>query len=413
MHTKSAYTDRVSIFTNPLLKDISASMLKLDMELTERCNNNCVHCSINLPAKDNHAKDKELSLEKIKEILTEAASLGCVMVRFTGGEPLLRDDFKEIYLFARKLGLIVLLFTNATRIHAELADLFSRIPPLQPIEITLYGSTQETYESVTKNNGSFEAAIRGIHLLKNNGVPFLIKGTFLSHTISEADRFEIWVKSISGTHIPPPSTIVLDLRSRRDSEEKNRLIKKRRLPVHEVLKYLTRNPNRYEKKIRLFFSKFNSKPSDKLFSCQVGAGNLCVDAYGMAQLCLQLRHPDTVYDLNNGSLKDAMLNFMPRILRARAQNPDYINRCARCFLKEFCDQCPAKSWSEHGVLDKPVDYVCDIAHSQAIYLGLLAKNEKAWEIHDGANRLQRFLINVRPQAKASRNDGYPSINTQI
>lgn len=399
--------DTVSMFTHPLLKDKSASILKLDMELTERCNNNCIHCSINLPADDDHAKNKELPLAKVKAILTEAASLGCMMVRFTGGEPLLRNDFEEIYLFARKLGLIVLLFTNATLISPELADIFSHIPPLQPIEITLYGTQQKTYESITKNAGSFKAAIRGINLLKNKGIPFLLKGAFLSNTISEADIFEVWAKAISGIDKPPPSTIILDLRSRRDSEQKNRLIKKLRLSVSEVIKYLTRNPDKYLRETSLFCSKLNFAPSDNLFECHAGIRTLCVDAYGMVQLCLHLRYPNTVYDLKNGSLKDAMLNFMPKVMNKKAKNSDYITRCARCFLRGFCDQCPAKSWAEHGVLDKPVEYLCEIAHSQAIYLGLLKKGEKAWKIEDWKKRLQNSFINTRTLKEESRHNVCP------
>ena len=77
----------------------------LDMELTERCNNNCIHCYINRSADDVYAKEKELNTEEIKRILREAAALGCLSVRFSGGEPLLREDFCEVYVFARKLGL--------------------------------------------------------------------------------------------------------------------------------------------------------------------------------------------------------------------------------------------------------------------------------------------------------------------
>lgn len=47
----------------------------LDFELTERCNNNCVHCCINLPADDLAARNRELSTEEIKRILKEAVSL--------------------------------------------------------------------------------------------------------------------------------------------------------------------------------------------------------------------------------------------------------------------------------------------------------------------------------------------------
>jgi len=77
----------------------------LDIELTERCNCNCIHCCINQPEKDPTSRSKELSAEDIKEILKQAVSLGCLTVRITGGEPLLREDFGEIYISARRLGL--------------------------------------------------------------------------------------------------------------------------------------------------------------------------------------------------------------------------------------------------------------------------------------------------------------------
>ena len=74
----------------------------LDVELTERCNFNCVHCYINRPAGDRKAKAGELSTERIKTILEEAASLGCLRVRFTGGEPLLRERFRRIVRLSRE-----------------------------------------------------------------------------------------------------------------------------------------------------------------------------------------------------------------------------------------------------------------------------------------------------------------------
>ena len=71
----------------------------------------------------------------------------------------------------------------------------------------------------------------------------------------------------------------------------------------------------------------------------------------------------------------------------RATNPDYLERCARCFLKGLCEQCPAKSWTEHGTLDTPVEYLCQVAHAQARYLGLLAEGEQAWEVADWRQRI--------------------------
>jgi hypothetical protein len=97
-----------------------------------------------------------------------------------------------------------------------------------------------------------------------------------------------------------------------------------------------------------------------------------------------------LYDLKNGSLKDALENFFPKIRGIKAINSAYLSRCAKCFLKGFCAQCPAKSWSEHGSLDLPVEYLCGIAHTQARFLGLLVKNEKAWEVKEWKERIDKF-----------------------
>jgi radical SAM protein with 4Fe4S-binding SPASM domain len=110
----------------------------------------------------------------------------------------------------------------------------------------------------------------------------------------------------------------------------------------------------------------------------------------MIQLCMDLRHPRTVYDLRQGSLKDAVTRFFPEVRKSEAAHPDYLARCARCFLKGLCQQCPARSWTEHGTLDTPVDYYCEIAHTEARALRLLRKDEKAWEVKDWKERIRRL-----------------------
>ena len=128
-----SYVEQKSIRNHALYRNSNSLLGQLDIELTERCNNNCIHCYINLPADDRLAQKKELTAGEIKGVLREAASLGCAAVRFTGGEPLLRDDFEELYIFSRRLGLRVIIYTNATLISRGLAELFSRLPPLNKI----------------------------------------------------------------------------------------------------------------------------------------------------------------------------------------------------------------------------------------------------------------------------------------
>jgi len=387
---QESYVDRQVIGETNLWRKLEPLLGYLDMELTERCNNNCAHCCINLPEDDLAAEDKESSTDEIKNILKEAVSLGCMLVRFTGGEPLLREDFEELYLFARNSGLKVLLFTNATLITPYLADLFSRIPPLEKIEISVYGMKKSSYEAVTRIPGSFEAAWRGINLLLDYKIPFVVKGALLPSNKDEIEEFEAWAATLPWMGIPPSYAMFFDLRCRRDNQKKNLAIERLRFSAQEGLRILTRRKDEYLKGMKEFCSRFMRPAGDKLFSC--GSGHRgCIDAYGKFQPCMMLRHPDCIYDLENGSLKDALENFFPKMREMKTKNPEYLNKCAKCFLKGLCEQCPGKSWIEHGTLDTPVDYVCEIAHEQARFLGLISEEEKAWEVEDWQVRVSNFV----------------------
>ena len=373
-----------------LWKSAKPALARLDIELTERCNNDCLHCSVNLPASDADASAREWTGERWKVLLTEAAGLGCLVVRLTGGEPLVRGDFEDIYLHARRLGLRVMLFTNATLVRPRLARLLRDVPPLEAVEVSVYGLTKETYEAVTRIPGSFAACRRGLDLLGGQGVAFTVKGAVLPPTRHETDAFEAWAVGLPG-HIGVPSFAMLfDLRSRRDEKnKKNGAIAGLRPEGDEFVRFARRHGEGAVDEWRDFCGRSAGSRGDRLFTCLPSAASAAVDPYGRLQFCLGLRHPDTVYDLASGSLHEAVKVFLPRLRERRAADPAYLERCGRCFLKGLCEQCPAKSWAEHGTLDTPVEYFCGIAHAQAVAAGLLDRGEKAWTVRDGAERAKR------------------------
>lgn len=387
---EQTYVRELNIDKVDLWKDKSRVLSGLDIELTERCNNNCIHCYINLPADNLAIQKRELSTEEIKNILREAASLCCISVRFTGGEPLLREDFQELYIFARRLGLKVILFTNATLIESSLIKLFKCIPPLEKIEVTIYGMRKASYEAVTRAYGSYDSAWKGINLLLENRIPFVVKAALFPANETEVEEFDAFAATIPWMDKPLSYTIFFDLRCRRGNTEKNKLIKKIRRIPEDGIKILARRQTEYLKEMRDFCSKFISPAGGKLFYCGAGIGGGCVDAYGYLQPCMMLRHPDTVYDLRKGTLKDALINFFPKVRQMKATNSGYLLHCANCFLKGLCGQCPAKSWMEYGTLDTPVEYFCEIAHAQARHLGLLKENEMGWEVKKRRERIEEF-----------------------
>lgn len=389
-------------------KHFASRMPALDIELTERCNNDCIHCCINRPANDPDARAREMTTARVKDVLAQAAALGCLQVRLTGGEPLLRADFDDVYIAARRLGLKVLLFTNGCLITPRIADLFARIPPLVPIEITVYGMCQQTYEAVTRRPGSFEQFRRGISLLSERNVPFIVKSVILPQNKHEMQEFEAWAETIPWMTGAPAYAIFLDLRNRRDDVDRNATIESLRISAQDGVALLTRDAERYRTKLAEFASKFMASSGDSLFGC--GAGDcMCIDAYGRAQPCMSLRAPELTIEISaeavdregepsvgtSGStaaavgLEDALAQFT-RLTAIRAKNPEYLRRCARCVLKGLCEQCPAKSWAEHADLDTPVEYLCEVAHAQARYLGWLGSNEQGWEVTDWRERMNSW-----------------------
>ena len=103
-------------------------LYSFDLELTARCNNDCRHCYINLPANDPAAKARELTLAEIESIADQAVEMGALWVLLTGGEPLLRPDFADIYMMLKRKGLLVSVFTNATVIRPQHIELFKISP---------------------------------------------------------------------------------------------------------------------------------------------------------------------------------------------------------------------------------------------------------------------------------------------
>ena len=386
----SPYVERITADKSPLWKDNAPILGRLDFELTERCNNNCIHCCINLPLDDAEARRRELSTDEIHRILLEAATLGCLEVRFTGGEPLVREDFENIYLFARRLGLKVYIFTNATLIDEHWANLLARVPPLEPMEITIYGMTRRSYEGVSRMPGTYEAAWRGVNLLLDRKVPFIVKGALLPPNLHEREQFIAWAATIPWMEGPPTYSMFFEKRARRDSERKDRLIGRVRLDPVRGTGIAAEMSRETQEQSHEFCRRFMGPPGENLFSCGAGIGVGNVDAYGFFQPCLALRHPETVYDLRKGALKDALTRFFPELRKLKATNPEYLARCAKCFLKGLCEQCPAKSWSELGTLDTPVEYLCQVAHAEGRRLGLLGEGEKPWEVTDWRERIAKL-----------------------
>ncbi len=325
------------------------------LELTFRCNNNCIHCYCNTPAYDRGEMAREMNIGMITNIISEIADEGCLWLLLTGGEPLLRPDFKEIYLHAKKKGMLITLFTNGTLINEEIADLLAEWKPFST-EITLYGATEKTYEAITGTKG-LRRCINGIELLLKNNVPLELKTMALRQNVNEIPLMKRYADGLGlKFRFDPMINARIDM-------DKGPLAT--RLDTEDVLRLDLEDEKRL-KEWKEFCDKYIGHPdSDRLYTCGAGVNSFHIDPYGNLAICIMARK-DT-YDLKLGRFKEGWYNFIGR-LRDRTISSD--NRCRRCELMSLCGQCPGWAQIEHGDDESPVDYLCEIAHKRAEAFGV-------------------------------------------
>jgi len=356
--------------------------LGFDLEITARCNLNCRHCAVNLPAGDQKARQRELSVEDISRIADQAVSLGALWCLITGGEPLLRDDFGDIYRMLRKKGLLVSVFTNACLVTDAHIELFTRYPP-RDLEITVYGITRSTYERVTRIPGSFAAFEKGMDRLIGNGIPLRMKAMALRSNHAELPEIAAYCRRHTRDFFRFDS--LLHLRYDKD-RERNRDIVGERLNAEEIVKLEHSDPQR-SNALRKHCDRLTgnragpSAPRPDLFTCGAGKAGFTVSPEGIFRLCQSLWHPDFLYDLQKGSLHDAWHNFVPRVRARTSRAPEFLENCSGCPLINLCLWCPAHAYLECGKLDGWIGYFCEVAHARARALG--KKRESCGEKRTG------------------------------
>ncbi len=353
------------------LKDLRTPV-SFDLELTARCNNDCRHCYINLPAGDSAAKEEELSAEQVLDIARQAVDMGAVWCLLTGGEPLLREDFPAIYLGLKRLGLLVSVFTNACLVTPIVVELFRRYPP-RDIEVSVYGTRLETYEAVTRRRGSFAAFRRGLELLIESEVNVRLKAMALRSNIHEFEGISAFCREHTKDYFrfDPQLHLRFDGKTLRNEE-----IMSERLTPDDLVAVERADKQRFGALQKgcaggeLVNPSFELSVGDSLFRCGAGNGSFTVGYDGKFRLCSSLCHPDTTYDLRHGSLREAWEQWVPHVRDMRGTNPTFLNKCRRCSIINLCMWCPAHAALETGALDGWVEYFCEVAHARAVALGV-------------------------------------------
>ncbi|UCF06325.1 MAG: PqqD family peptide modification chaperone [bacterium] len=166
------------------------SIRSIFLHLTDRCNLRCIHCYVG----STPSVDEELESSRIHGLIDELADLGGRGITFSGGEPLLRKDWLEIFEHAAER-LTATLNTNGTLIKEATAAQLARLDP--HIQVSLDGPNADVHDRI-RGTGTFDAAVRGIRLLQEKGLGerLVISMTLMKQNIGSAPEMLSFVQRL-------------------------------------------------------------------------------------------------------------------------------------------------------------------------------------------------------------------------
>lgn len=322
------------------------------LELTFQCNLRCKHCYLD-GVHDGVPDQQELTMQEWYSILDQLADEGTLWLLLTGGEPLVRPDFLDIYTYAKRKGFLITLFTNGTTLTPEIVDYLVEWRPFN-IEITLYGRTKETYESVTGIPGSFDRCMRGIELLRERQLPFALKAMVLT-----LNAHELWdIKSYAEDELGVKFRFDANVHA---GVDKDFTPEKYRLQPEEIVEFdlldakRMRNWQDYWEHVRDL-----EIDSSYRYICGAGLNMYNIDPFGRLSVCMLSREEN--YDLRAGTFSEGWHDFLPTV---RFQKVKGNYQCNRCELKALCHQCTGWSLTENGDPEELVEFLCRLGHVRA------------------------------------------------
>lgn len=329
-------------------------------ELTVRCNLRCKMCLFRHEDCENSQlmKDEMLTAQWIR-LAEEAASAGTVSLLVTGGEPMLRSDFCEIWKGIYRQGFLITLYTNATLVNDEIFETLKKFPPHR-IGVTIYGASEKTYEKVCGDAKAFGKMLDGVRRLITLPSMLEFRTTIIKDNYEDVDEIERLIhESFGSQYILKQSRIVTKPVRGACGDISCRLE-----PVDNVRLAYRRAVNTIKQKVGDRFREENvyiqyiEQPEQKadiihptLLGCSAGMSSYTISYDGKLFGCQMLDAFQT--DALGEGFEKAWEKFPFQV-----RIPPLNEQCRNCEIIDFCKCCFASRYAETGDLGGLPEYVC-------------------------------------------------------
>jgi MoaA/NifB/PqqE/SkfB family radical SAM enzyme len=148
---------------------------EVQASLLNACNLRCVYC------KCPEIKTTLMTTEQWRTIIRSLRALGTIRIKFQGGEPTLRADFREISAEAQRAGLITAVVTNGLPV----ADEPALLDYLDEVVFSLDSVTPEIHDRL-RGEGTHAQVVRAIDIALGRGLP-----TYVNMVVSRENLGEL------------------------------------------------------------------------------------------------------------------------------------------------------------------------------------------------------------------------------
>lgn len=298
---------------------------ELHVDLTDRCNERCIHCYI--PKGGGRLIDEDVFYKAVKEF-REAQGLTLFV---SGGECMLHPQFAPFLRFAKDLNLNIVVMSNLTLCDVRMVSVLQEIDP-QFVNVSLYSMDAAIHDSITCVPGSWQKTMNAILALCEAGVP-----ARLATPVMRANKDSLPALHQFATehhlHLIPDC----DIFGRIDHDCSNQ---QNGLSSEEMECVLKTNP-------RLFYKM----PADAgrcacdAKVCDIGDARLNLNAAGDYYPC------DGFHGMALGNaVTDALMDVWngEKLNKLRALKNKDFGACATCANRAWCKVCPMRNFNETG-----------------------------------------------------------------
>lgn len=323
-------------------------------ELTAKCNLNCVHCY----AKPGRGH-KDMTTEEFKTIFDTLVDRGLLDAYFTGGEIFIRPDFEELYLHAKKCGVLISLLSNITLLTKKHIELFKEYP-VEVISTTMYGYTEDAYERVTGVKGSYKQFMVALELLEHSGIKFELK-----YVAMEQNYDDIYKMREFGKQLGVPMVIILDVHPMSNGSTAPMEF---RLTPQEAFDFDIKDEGRrcFWKDVAkdLLTGEIKMRPQQTterfengfLYPCSIANQHVFITSDYKMQGCVRASYRQ--FDLHKGTFDEGWA-YLQREFVDRKSSEYY--KCNSCQNIRFCEHCVANFMLTYGDEEHVDPFFCEVA----------------------------------------------------